>query len=85
MLLLLFHLSLGLLTGALFGVQTLLLIVLFVPAEALCGLIGGAHIGVGQWLAAGVILQLGYLGGVFLRSVLERLAVATKLRTTSRI
>lgn len=85
MLVLLFHLSLGLLTGALFGVQTLLLIVLFVPVEALCGLMGGAHIGVGHWLAAGMVLQLGYLGGVFLRSVRERFAAGAKLRTTSRI
>lgn len=80
----LFHFSVGLLTGTLFGVQTLFLIVLFVPVEAVCGLIGGAPIGVGQWLGAWIVLQLGYLGGVFLRSVLERRAAAAKLHASSR-
>ena len=84
MLVLLFHLLVGLLTGALFGVQTLLLVVLFLPIEAVCGLIGGASIGFGQWVGAGVALQLGYLGGAFLRSVLERFTVGVKLHASSR-
>jgi hypothetical protein len=84
MLVLFFHLSLGLLTGTLFGVQTLLMIVLLVPVEALFGSIGGVSIGVGQWLGAGMVLQLGYLGGIILRSALERFAASAKLRTSNR-
>lgn len=85
MLVLLLHLLGGVLTGALFGVQTLLLVVLFLPIEAVCGLIGGASIGLWQWVGAGIVLQLGYLGGVFLRSVLERFTAGAKLHTSSRI
>jgi hypothetical protein len=84
MLVLFFHFSLGVLTGTLFGVQTLLLIVLLLPLEATFGSIVGASIGAGQWLGAGVVLQLGYLGGVVLRSALERFATGTGLRNSSR-
>jgi hypothetical protein len=84
MLVLLFHFSLGLLTGALFGVQTLLLIVVLLPLEALFGSIFGASIGLSGWLGAGMVLQLGYLGGAILRSALERFATVTGLRTSGR-
>jgi hypothetical protein len=82
---LVFHLLAGLLTGAIFGVQTLLLVVFFVLIEAVCGLIGGSSIGFGQWLGAGIVLQFGYLGGIFLRSALERFSAGAKLHTSSRI
>jgi hypothetical protein len=84
MLVLLFHLCLGILSGTLFGVQTLLLLVFLVPLEALFGSIFGAAIGVGQWFGAGVVLQLGYLGGIILRSALERFAASAGLRASSR-
>jgi hypothetical protein len=84
MLVLPFHLLIGLLTGTFFGVQTLLLVVLFLPIEMVFGLIGGASIGFNQWVCAWILLQLGYLSGVFLRSVLKRFTAAAKLHTSSR-
>jgi hypothetical protein len=84
MLVLLFHFSLGLLMGALFGVQTLFLVVLLLPLEAVFGTIAGAPIGMALWLGVGIVLQLGYLGGALIRSVLERFATAAGLRTSSR-
>ncbi len=75
-LVLLLHLLVGVLTGALFGVQTLLLVVLFLPIEAVYGLIGRASIGLGWWVGAGIVLQLGYLGGVFCEACSSGLPLA---------
>jgi hypothetical protein len=85
MLFVIFHLFAGLLTGALFGVQTLFLVVLFLPIAATCGLIAGASIGFSQWVGAGIALQLGYLGGAFLRSMLERFIIGVELHTSGRM
>jgi hypothetical protein len=79
-----FHLLAGILTGSLFGVQTLLMVVLLVPIEAVCGLIGGVSMSLGDWVGVGIVLQLGYLGGGFLRTVLERFTVGVKLHPGSR-
>jgi hypothetical protein len=79
-----FHLLAGLLTGSLFGVQTLLMVVLLLPLEAVCGLIGGVSMSVGDWVTVGVVLQLGYLCGGILRTVLERFSVGVKLHPGSR-
>jgi hypothetical protein len=84
MFVLFFHFTLGVLSGTLFRVQTLLLIVLLLPLEAIFGSIVGASIGAGQWLGVGLVLQLGYLGGVILRSALERIATGAGLRNSSR-
>lgn len=72
MLLLVFFLFLGLLTGALFQVNTLFLFMLFLAIEGACGRIAGLSIGFSDWVCAGIALQLGYVGGVFMRSLLER-------------
>lgn len=79
-----FHLLAGILTGSLFGIQTLLMVVLLVPIEAVCGLIGGVSMSLGDWVGVGIVLQLGYLGGGFLRTVLERFTVGVKLHPGSR-
>ena len=71
---LILHLFAGLLSGALFRIQTLLMLALLVLLEAVCRTaIGGGAITVLWWVAAELVLQVGYLGGVYLRSVLERL------------
>lgn len=85
MLFVIFNLFAGLLTGALFGVQTLFLIVLFLPIGAIFGLIAGVSIGFGQWVGAGIALQLGYLGGAFLRSMFERFIIGVELHTSGRL
>lgn len=85
MLFVFFPLFLGVLTGALFRVQTLFLLMLFLATGAVCGRIAGVSIGVGDWVGVGIALQLGYLGGVFLRSVLGRFAAGIKLHARSRI
>lgn len=85
MLLVFFPLFLGVLTGALFRVQTLFLLILFSAIGAVCGRIAEVSIGFGDWVGVGITLQLGYLGGVFLRNVLGRFTAGVKLHTRSRI
>jgi hypothetical protein len=67
-------LFLSFLTGTPFlGSKTLFLFVFFLATGTMCGLIAGVPIGFGDWVGAGIALELGYLGGAFLRSVLGRL------------
>jgi hypothetical protein len=82
MLLLLFHLFAGLLTGAIFGVQTLLVLALLVLIEMACGiLVSGVSSGVIWGVGTEIVLQFGYLGGVYLRSAFERFGLATSRGT----
>jgi hypothetical protein len=70
---LLLHFVAGLLAGALFRIQTLLLLTLLVLVEAVSWTtISGANFHAFLWVVAEVALQVGYLGGIFLRSLLER-------------
>jgi hypothetical protein len=73
---LILHFFAGIVVGSLFRVRTLLVLALAVLVEAgvvvvLLGISTGLI-----WLVVGeVALQFGYLGGVYLRSVLERAGI----------
>lgn len=70
---LLLHLVAGMVAGAFFRVQTLIVLALLVPVEVVLGL-GTSRVAVlALWgFAAETMLQLGYLAGVFARSIIER-------------
>ena len=74
------HLLVGLLAGTVFGVQTLLVLALVVMVEAAGAVVvNGLSVDIFWWVGAEVSLQLGYLAGIFLRSVIERMGGITKL------
>ena len=80
---LLFHLFAGLLAGAVFGVQTLLVLALLVLVEVVCGTsANGVSSGVIGGAGAEIVLQFGYLGGLYLRSALERLGAGVQLNSS---
>jgi hypothetical protein len=70
---LLLHLVAGLLAGAFFRVQTLIALALLVLIEAVWGLGTSSVAFLVLWsFAAETMLQVGYLAGVFARSIVER-------------
>jgi hypothetical protein len=70
------HLLAGLVAGSLFGVQTLVVLALAVSVEAVASLIlHGPSAGLVWLLVSQVALQSGYLGGIYLRSVLKRAGI----------
>jgi hypothetical protein len=70
------HLPVGLVAGTIFGVQTLVILALAVLVEAVASFIlRGAAAGLFWLLVSQVALQVGYLGGIYLRSVLERVGI----------
>ncbi len=73
---LIFHLLVGLLAGSLFRVQTLVVLAFAVLVEGVASFIlVGAHAGL-VWLVVGqAALQAGYLGGMYFRSILERIGI----------
>jgi hypothetical protein len=74
------HLLVGLLAGTVFGVQTLLVLALVVMVEAAGAVVvNGLSVDIFWWVGAEVSLQLGYLAGIFLRSMIERMGGITKL------
>lgn len=71
------HLLVGLLAGAVFGVQTLVALAAFVVLEALAyGALRGTPAGLAFLLTMQIALQVGYLAGICLRSLLERVGIA---------
>jgi hypothetical protein len=73
MLFLLLHLAAGMLAGAFFRVQTVLVLALLVLVEVFCGFVSGSVPAAVLWAFGAVaMLQFGYLAGVYARSVLER-------------
>ena len=73
MLFLLLHLVAGLLAGAFFRVQTLIALALLVLVEAVWGVGTSGVAFLALWsFAAETMLQLGYLAGLFTRSMVER-------------
>ena len=73
MLFLLLHLVAGLLAGAFFRVQVLIALALLVLVEVILGLGTSGLALLALWcFAAETMLQLGYLVGVFARSIFER-------------
>ena len=79
------HLLAGLVAGSLFRVQTLAVLALVVLVEGLASIIlRGASAGL-VWLSVSQVgLQIGYLGGVYLRSVLERVGIIVAAQPSRR-
>ena len=80
MLIVAIHLLIGLVAGTVFGVQTLLLLAVLVLIEAAgMAVLNGLSVDIFWWVGAEVSLQLGYLGGIFLRSMIERMGSIAKV------
>ncbi len=70
------HLLAGLVAGAIFGAQTLVIAALAVFGEGVASFIlHGPAAGLSWLLISQVALQIGYLGGMYIRSVLERVGI----------
>lgn len=73
---LVFHLLIGLIAGSIFRIQTLVVLVLAVLVEGVaCMILRGAYAGLVSLLVSQCALQFSYLGGVYLRTILERAGV----------
>ena len=79
------HLLAGLVAGSLFGVQTLVVLALAVLVEGVASFIlNGASAGLVWLLVSQVALQIGYLGGICLRSILERVGIIVAAQPSRR-
>lgn len=79
------HLLVGLLAGTVFGVQTLLVLAMVALAEAAGAVVVNGLSGhIFWWVGAEVALQVGYLVGIYLRSMIERMGRATKIASNRR-
>lgn len=77
---LLLHLVAGVLAGAFFRVQTVLVLALLVLVEVFCGFVSGGVVAAVLWaFSAEAMLQFGYLAGVYARSVLARSGLAIRI------
>jgi hypothetical protein len=77
---LLLHLVAGMLAGAFFRVQTVLVLALLVLVEVFCGFVpGGVGAAVLWAFGAEAMLQFGYLAGVCARSVVGRTGLAVRI------
>ncbi len=82
---LILHLLAGLAAGTMFGVQTLLMMALVVFGEGVTSLfLNGPAVGLGWLLTSQLALQIGYLGGMYLRSVLERVGTIIAVQSGRR-
>jgi hypothetical protein len=71
-----FHFLAGVVTGSIFAVRTLLTLVALVLMECV-GVTMAWGLSTGLWsLASLFAVQVGYLGGIFPRSVLEHVGIA---------
>jgi hypothetical protein len=71
-----FHFLAGIVVGSLFRVRTLLVLSLAVLVEAgVVVVLLGISTGLIWLVVSEVALQFGYLGGIYLRSVLERAGI----------
>jgi hypothetical protein len=71
-----FHFLAGSVTGAIFDVRTLLTLVALVLIECV-GVTIAWGLSMGLWsLGSLIAVQVGYLGGIYLRSVLEHAGIA---------
>ena len=74
------HLLVGVLAGTVFGVQTLLALAIVVLVEAaVTVVVNGPSVDIFWWVGAEIALQLGYLVGIYLRSMIERMGGVTKI------
>jgi hypothetical protein len=79
------HLLVGLLAGTVFGVQTLLVLAILILVEAaVTVVVNGPSLNVFWWVGAEVALQLGYLVGIYLRSIIERMGRISKIASNGR-
>lgn len=79
------HLLVGLVAGAIFGVQTLVVLAMAVLVEGVaCFVLRGASTGFVWLLTSQVALQIGYLGGMYLRSLLERVGIIVAAQPSRR-
>jgi hypothetical protein len=70
------HFLAGAVTGSIFAVRTLLTLVALVLMECVAVTIAWG-ISMGLWsLGSLIAVQVGYLGGIYLRSVLEHVGIA---------
>jgi hypothetical protein len=70
------HFLAGSVAGSIFAVRTLLTLVALVLVEC-AGMTVALGLAVGGWLLASLVaLQIGYLAGIYIRSVLERAGFA---------
>lgn len=75
------HLLVGFLTGSIFRVRALLGLVIIVLIECVAtAAVSGVHAGLWS-LTSLVAIQMGYLGGVYARSVLEKVGLLTETET----
>lgn len=80
------HLFLGLIAGLIFRAQTLALLVFAVLAEGATSFVFVDTFAALAWLLVSQIaLQLGYLGGMYLRSVLERVGIIVVAQPGKRL
>jgi uncharacterized membrane protein len=71
-----FHFFAGLITGSIFAARSLLILVALVLVECVGAAIAWG-VSVGFWsLGSLVAVQMGYLGGIYCRSLLERMGIA---------
>lgn len=78
-----FHVAAGILAGSLFGVETLVVLALVVLIESIARLfLHGITAGLLGLLIGETGLQMGYLAGIGLRSVLERVGILVMARPT---
>ena len=74
------HLLIGLLAGAVFSVQTLLVLAMVVLIEASGAVVvNGLSPDIFWWVGAVIALQFGYLVGIYLRSMIEHMAKVAKI------
>ena len=79
------HLLVGLLAGMVFRVQILLVLAILVLVEAVAMMVKyGLSVDIFWWVGAEVALQLGYLVGIYLRSMIERMGGVTKIASNRR-
>jgi hypothetical protein len=70
-----FHFLAGAFAGSIFAVRTLLVLVALVLVECV-GMTIARGVSAGGWLLASLVaVQMGYLGGIYLRSVLEHAGI----------
>lgn len=73
---LILHFAAGLFAGSVFGVQTLVVLALAVLLEGVAPFVlHGVLAGLAWVAAAQVALQVGYLAGIYLRYILERVGI----------
>lgn len=79
------HLLAGLVAGTVSRAQTLVILALAVLAEAVaCFILRGAAAGLVWLLVSQVAVQIGYLGGIYLRSILERVGIIVPMQPSRR-